>query len=97
MANLIARRSSVAAAPVRTFVVRLLALYIAYWGAIPASASTPVEANAPSNEIRSQASFQRHYKATAYITLLSIPIFSRSGVGLVSPAPMSIPVARSNR
>jgi hypothetical protein len=48
---------------------------------VPASASSPVSANTTSNETPSQTSFQRHYKATAYITLLSIPIFSRSGVG----------------
>jgi hypothetical protein len=58
-----------------------LAFLLAYAGVLPASASAPVEANTPSPEIQSHASFQRHYKATAYITLLAIPIFSRSGVG----------------
>ncbi len=65
----------------RTLAVQLLAFLLAYAGVVPASAPAPVEANTPSHEIQSQASFQRHYKATAYITLLSIPIFSRSGVG----------------
>jgi hypothetical protein len=54
---------------------------MAFSAVVSASASSPVEANTPSNETPTQTSFQRRYKATAYITLLSIPIFSRSGVG----------------
>jgi hypothetical protein len=61
--------------------LRLLAVLIACSVAVFATASSPVEINTPSNEIPSQSSFQRHYKVTAYITLLAIPIFSRSAVG----------------
>jgi len=66
---------------VRTLTVRLLAFFIACSAAMPASASSPVQANTPSSETQSHSSFQRHYTATAYITLLSITIFSRSAVG----------------
>ncbi len=81
MPNLLRWQPCVTAAPVRRLAVQLLALLLAHAGVLPASASAPVEANTPANEIQSQASFQRHYKATVYVTLLSIPIFSRSGVG----------------
>jgi hypothetical protein len=77
MPNLATRRPGVPATPVRTLAVQLLAFSLAFPGALPGNASSAVEANAPSSEIQ----FQRHYKATAYITLLSITIFSRAGVG----------------
>ncbi len=53
---------------------QLLAFLIASTAVVSAGASSPLEA-------QPKVSFQRHYKATAYVTLLSIPIFSRSGVG----------------
>jgi len=81
MPNLAARRSCVPAIPVRTLAVHLLAFLLAFIGALPANASSPLEAESTARETQPQQTFQRHYKATAYITLLSITTFSRSGVG----------------
>ncbi len=81
MEHLLARRPCVTAIAARASAIRLLTVSLALSAAVSANASSPVEVNTPSNEIPSQTSFQRHYKATAYITLLSIPIFNRSGVG----------------
>jgi hypothetical protein len=82
MPNSRAQRPCVTTAPVRTFVAQWAPLLFAFSGAIPlnaaSSAETPV---VPAAISQIQRSFQRRYKATAYITILSVPIFSRAGVG----------------
>ena len=58
------------------FAVRAVAALLA------ASCVCPVRAaDATGGGVPLQQSFQRRYQATAYITLLSVTIFSRSGVG----------------
>jgi hypothetical protein len=82
MPNSPARQPRVAMVPaVRIFVIPALALFFAISSivslkAADASAGVPALKSAPV-----QHSFQRRYKATAYITFLSVTIFSRSGVG----------------
>lgn len=77
MPNFPARQPRVATVPaVRTLMARLLVLFLISAGGVPADA-----ADAAANGVPVQRSFERHYKATAYITLLSVTIFSRSGVG----------------
>jgi hypothetical protein len=69
----------VPAIPARPLKAHLLALLIVLTGAPALCASSPTDSTAPPAEV--QRSFQRRYQATAYITFLSVPIFSRSGVG----------------
>jgi len=64
---------------VRTLEVLLLAIFLAFPGAFPVSASSPADTGTPLNE--TPKSFQRRYKATAYISFLSVPLFSFAGVG----------------
>jgi len=72
-----ARQPRVATVPaVRTLSVQWLYLFLAFSGVLPINASDGAAIGAPV-----QRSFQRRYKATAYITLLSVPIFCRSSVG----------------
>ena len=52
-----------------------LALLVAAAGVLPLQSLSAASAQTAT------ATFERHYQATAYVTLLSIPIFSRSGVG----------------
>ena len=73
MPNSPARQPRVASVPaVRSLAVLALALS----SSLPLSAADATSIAAPV-----QHSFQRRYKATAYITLLSVTVFSRSGVG----------------
>jgi hypothetical protein len=54
---------------------------LALAGAVPENPPLPGEAKGSPTETQGQQTFQRHYTAAAYITLLSVTIFSRSGVG----------------
>ena len=69
--------SCVPEALLRSLSAPLLAFFIAIPAAFPVNAASPPEAGTATNE----RSFQCRYQATAYVTFLSIPIFSRSGVG----------------
>ena len=78
MPNYLARCRGSVTVLVRPFALQRLALLFAFSNAILLPADTTATAG---NSPQAQHSFQRRYKATAYVTLLSIPIFSRSGVG----------------
>ncbi len=77
------RRPHVAAIPAtRISALALLAFFIAFSGVFPLDAAEPKASIPPVTGVAmKQRSFQRRYKATAYITFLSVTIFSRSGVG----------------
>jgi hypothetical protein len=77
MPNFAARQPRVApVSAVRTLAVQALLLSSIFFDAFPSLAADAL-VNAPPV----QHSFQRRYKATAYISILSMTIFSRSGVG----------------
>jgi hypothetical protein len=69
-----------AARSMRRLAVQFLTLFVAFSGVLPVQAASEPLADG-SIPLTQTTSFERHYKATAYVTLLSITIFSRSGVG----------------
>jgi hypothetical protein len=62
----------------RTVAIQLFVFWFALSGVLPLNAADVPRANGIPSQ---QRSFQRRYKATAYITFLSVTVFSRSGVG----------------
>src|ERR1700733_6672931 len=82
MTNFGGRHPGLAAQSLRSLAVQFLTIFVAFSGALPVQAASESPATDGSIPLKQPTiSFERHYKATAYVTLLSITIFSRSGVG----------------